>query len=263
MPEQLKVEDTGFTETVQAVRNAYANNYGEDGFVQHTVRGDELFRAKGVSDETKVSSMGDHVVVKIDKTDKGTLSRIKQNLGMESASTGRMEPEEVNDVDVEERIDNNDRNNGVSNNDSRRDKALKERQAQYGEGNTVREIYDDGYVEFLPQFTKEEANYHEPFSGGSAAELDCENCAHYIEGGGCHVVQGEIDPEGHCEEYYADVGFFAKGSAPGVNPVVNLVMWGERAKKRLEQGSSAKIVGDIKERIRDYVGEKYVQFAGE
>lgn len=78
----------------------------------------------------------------------------------------------------------------------------------------------DGSITMMPPFTKEEANYdnHHPH------DYHCEGCVHFVEGGGCTLVQGEIDPRAHCERFFADVGVF--GDSHG-GDILNLKLWGE------------------------------------
>jgi hypothetical protein len=77
-------------------------------------------------------------------------------------------------------------------------------------GDTVRQVFSDGSIHFEPPFSKEAAEYRS--QGGQAfdtAHDRCGSCVHYIPGGGCHFVQGEIDPGDYCERFYADFGLFA------------------------------------------------------
>lgn len=71
----------------------------------------------------------------------------------------------------------------------------------------VVETFDDGSVRFMPRFTKEEADYTDRAESRDIT-VHCEECANYIEGGGCHLVQGPIEPKGFCEEFYSDYVFF-------------------------------------------------------
>lgn len=79
-----------------------------------------------------------------------------------------------------------------------------------GIGNTVINTFDDGSIRFDPNFTKERADYREmDDSDFDRTHERCGSCVHYIPGGGCHFVQGSIDPGDYCEQFYADVGIFA------------------------------------------------------
>lgn len=77
-------------------------------------------------------------------------------------------------------------------------------------GNTTIRTFEDGSIRFLPPFTKEEAAYFPTDDPAFDPTHDrCGSCVHYIPGMGCHFVQGEIDPEAYCEEFYADYAAFA------------------------------------------------------
>lgn len=76
--------------------------------------------------------------------------------------------------------------------------------------NTLIEAFDDGSIRFVPNSTKEDAAYtNTPEPDGYPAGARCGNCAHFIPGGACHVVQGRINPNAVCGAFYADVGIFA------------------------------------------------------
>lgn len=85
---------------------------------------------------------------------------------------------------------------------------------------TAMSVNSDGSVVMMPPFTKEEASYEDR----ERSSRKCENCVHYLVGGGCAMVQGEIDPQAHCDNFYADVGLF--GSNKGED-TLNLKLWGE------------------------------------
>lgn len=77
-------------------------------------------------------------------------------------------------------------------------------------GETVTPSLFDGSIRFKPAFTKPEADYRSPRDADFDASHDrCGDCVHFIEGGGCHLVQGDIDPSAYCAEFYADYGVFA------------------------------------------------------
>lgn len=76
--------------------------------------------------------------------------------------------------------------------------------------NMLIEAHDDGSITFKPPFGKQEANYTTtPGEDGFPQNARCGSCAHFIPGGGCHVVQGFIQPTAVCGGFYADVGIFA------------------------------------------------------
>lgn len=86
------------------------------------------------------------------------------------------------------------------------------------------ETFQDGSVKFLPAFTKLEARFIRNAKERFGAVKVCDDCSHFIKGGACHVVQGEINPNDKCFEFFADVGAFADNEG-GMD--VSLVLWGE------------------------------------
>lgn len=92
-----------------------------------------------------------------------------------------------------------------------------------GESIELIDANPDGSITVIPPFTKDEANYHDTVA--SESHKACINCAHYVEGGGCTLVQGEIKDWAHCDRFYADVGLFGNN----VEDVeLNLKLWGEK-----------------------------------
>lgn len=77
---------------------------------------------------------------------------------------------------------------------------------------------------FTPNFTKEEAGYHKPGEHSESGK-DCRDCVHFIENGGCHMVQGEIEERAHCDDLYSDFGLF--GTNSGGRFELTLAMWGD------------------------------------
>lgn len=64
---------------------------------------------------------------------------------------------------------------------------------------------DGDRLEFTPPFTKEEASYLSPDDPELEADHErCDECAFYVEDGGCLLVRGEIDPEAYCENLYSN-----------------------------------------------------------
>lgn len=113
----------------------------------------------------------------------------------------------------------------------------------------VVESFDDGSIRFRPPFTKEQAGYREHDSGDM--EKSCSDCSHYIEGGGCHLVQGGIDPNYYCNEFYADVGLF--GHSAGGSPLLNLIMWGEEFDVHFDKEDVDDILSLMESAMRDRV----------
>lgn len=110
----------------------------------------------------------------------------------------------------------------------------------------------DGSIRFFPPNTKREAGYtttnDRDFDHGHER---CRDCVHFIEGGGCHLVQGEIDPSAYCDEYYADYGVFAHGHGGYVE--VNLEMIGR--KYDLDRDDIEDLVDEIEERAQQRLRE--------
>lgn len=118
------------------------------------------------------------------------------------------------------------------------------------EPNTSIQTFDDGSIRFQPQFTKDEAGYRET----DAADFDpshdrCGDCVHYIPENGCHLVQGDIDPEDYCAEFYADYGVFAHEHDQHVE--VNFEMRGR--KLDFEQSDIQDFVDEIEERLQQQI----------
>jgi len=90
-----------------------------------------------------------------------------------------------------------------------------------GKSMGLMDIHSDGSVTMMPPFTKDEADY---MPGGSREEPNCKDCVHFLEGGGCSLVQGEIDRNAHCERFYADIGLFGENKR---REGLNLRLWGE------------------------------------
>lgn len=60
----------------------------------------------------------------------------------------------------------------------------------------------------MKPFSHEEAGYREEGDEEfRRRHKKCRDCAHYDDNGNCHIVP-DIDPDGYCEEFYADVGVF-------------------------------------------------------
>lgn len=128
---------------------------------------------------------------------------------------------------------------------------------------------DGMFGQVFKPFDHDEAEYvdpgHEDFN---RSHPRCEDCAHYDGEGNCHIVPN-IEPEGYCETYYADAGFFVDGGESVPDPAgegrrarLSLSLWGERL-KALEGGSATAVVERIKEAISDKIGVPKVQFLNE
>jgi hypothetical protein len=106
--------------------------------------------------------------------------------------------------------------------------------------------FGDGSIRFRPRFNQKEAVYLEP--GDRSYREDhkvCDQCAHFIEGGGCHIVEGPISEDGYCEEFYADVGVYGHLHEEGVEE--NLSVYGHSFDWGVSDAKEFAI--DIRERL--------------
>lgn len=85
------------------------------------------------------------------------------------------------------------------------------------------DAFEDGSIRFLPPFSKERADYD---LNGNEGGKNCRDCAHFVEGGGCLVVQGRIRPQDVCHEFFADFGTFADNVDPEID--ISLSLFGEQ-----------------------------------
>lgn len=114
-------------------------------------------------------------------------------------------------------------------------------------GSTVSDVFADESIRFVPPFSKDAADYRDRDDPAFDATHDrCKGCVHYIPGGGCHFVRGEIDPEDYCEEYYADYGVFAHDHGEHVE--VNAELVGPNFHPG--EADIADFVGEIRERLQ-------------
>jgi len=93
-------------------------------------------------------------------------------------------------------------------------------------GNVKVEAHDDGSITFKPEFTKEQANYVGAWDNNKDKDHSpCKDCAHFIEGGGCHLVQGDIEPNGYCTELFSDISISGHKHPNGVE--IPITIWGD------------------------------------
>ena len=112
------------------------------------------------------------------------------------------------------------------------------------------EVFDDDSIRFKPNFLKQEAGYRWPTDGEyDGTHEKCRSCAHFIEGGGCHIVQGDIDKEGYCEQFYADLGVYGHDHGDYVEE--NLIIWGLDFNWDME--GAKEFANDIVERIEEKI----------
>lgn len=198
----LEYEDIGFMEAVRAVEEAYEDNY--PGQVRsYESSGSKVVRSKSAPDETKIEYGAGVVRLITSNSQSDTLARIKQNIDQMSGQAGRNVQETESTTTTEETST-----------------------SAVTEGNMMTEPGHDGAITFIPPESKRSAGYRtldEP--GFEEDHSRCKSCAHYIEGGGCHMVRGKIDVNAYCEEYYADIGLY--GHSHDNFAELNLTKWGE------------------------------------
>lgn len=232
---KFKVPNVTKREATRVVEMVMEDVHGEDDILSQELGSRNRVKSRSVDDEVSITDTEGGSEVNLLMAQDTTVSRVRSRF---------------------------DRDTGIEEEDDQLDAQSNERDTGFAPPQSQGQVeaFDDGSIRFTPRFTKEEANYFGP-GRGETPRLDCFDCAHYIEGGGCHIVQGHIEGEAHCEKFYADVGFFARGSTlPSVVTEVNLAMWGERAEKALEGSSAAGVIQGIKERLKDRIGEDFVQF---
>lgn len=123
-------------------------------------------------------------------------------------------------------------------------------------GNTVTRIFEDGSTRFLAPFSKEEAEYVSPNDPDFDHTHDrCAECVHWIPGGGCHFVQGEIDAAAYCAQFFADYGVFAHEHENHVEVNSELVgsAWD------FDESDIQDFVDEIEERLEQRLREKEEQ----
>jgi hypothetical protein len=82
-----------------------------------------------------------------------------------------------------------------------------------------------GAITFVPEFTKQQAGYKGPLQAEGDSHSRCGDCAHYIEGGGCHLVQGGVNENGYCTELFSDISISGHKHPDGVE--IPITIWGD------------------------------------
>lgn len=119
------------------------------------------------------------------------------------------------------------------------------------EANTTIDVFGDGSIRFVPPHTKDDAAYRTPNRRSFDPSHDrCGSCVHYIANGGCHFVQGNIDPEAYCERFYADYGVFAHDHGDEMEVNAELVGENLHPDRAVIEGFVAEIEERLQERER-------------
>ena len=114
-------------------------------------------------------------------------------------------------------------------------------------------------TEFTPMYEKDDVDYVR--AGKKDQDRpSCEDCVHFIEGGGCHMVRGEIEEDGICGDLYADIGVFGRVDQSGTSNsfTVSLASYGDSAFKRIWGVSASEIKNEISsavEEVKEFTDE--------
>jgi len=249
------VDGMTITEAEEKVMDLLVNEFGEDKVIDEMIRGKRNFRVKLHGTIVKVGQTEDNVVYTVENASNPLLAKIK---GMATGSKiverqvqegadkreGR-HAEQPQPEDVEEFEPR-------TSSESIREAPVPE--AGAGSSNAVVQIYSDGSIRLYPRYRKEEAEYRLP-DEKEQGSTKCEDCAHFIHGGGCHIVQGKIDPKGHCERFYSDVVFTFE---LGKRDPLNLTVWGRNSDERFEIHETAeemqKMIDALERKIQSEFG---------
>lgn len=258
-----------FDELIQSIKDRLEDNFGEDEVV--VIReGERNPVIKGPPDSKiylKYTSDGCHATFKLAHSVAADAAiRVMMDMG-EGGRRGDASMSEIGERRVEQHVEEVKDDIGgtldeglesqaeqfaqdVSKPDRRRVGDTEEREVKDEEV----EVFSDGSIRFTPPFNKTEASYKsrrsQDFGGGHKR---CRDCAHYIEGGGCKMVEGEIHPDDYCEELFADIGIFGHKHEGYVEE--NLIVWGEEFNWSIEDAKE--FAADLRERIESRIrGEK-------
>ncbi len=215
MTEKLRLNGVDKIEAESRIKEIYIDRYGEQNVKTYKALGNPVVKAKGYNDKTKVVGYEDGAAV-VDVTDTSQSTRsIIANISPgpnEYESSAVQRGVEQYEEEVEEGT------SPVSKRETSEPKTS-------GLGKHEVDNFGDGSIRFRPRFSQKEASYLEPGDRSyNSNHKICEECAHFIEGGGCHVVEGPISEDGYCEEFYADVGVYGHKHETGIEE--NLSIFG-------------------------------------
>lgn len=243
--ETVKLDGIDKREAERIVKEKFIERYGEGNVRSFKAMGDPVISAKGYDDKVRIGDDGTPGAVvdvtNASATTQGIIESMDFNAG-ESAS--HVVERAVNEYETEQEegtgIGGSRTRSGESNNGTSSDRLGKHDVVDYG----------DGSIRFRPRYTQKEASYLFPGDDDyDDTHKACESCAHFIEGGGCHMVEGPIDLDGYCEEFYADVGVYGHKHPHGIEE--NLSLWGWEFD--WDEGDAAEFAMDIRERLQQKV----------
>lgn len=241
MVSNIETETMTVAEATDLVEGVYRDSYDRE-IKAKMKRGKKAVTPNGSSDETKVYTTSSGKV-RIDFSNASTPVAKKVKQAIEEPHGSQTSPprrfEEDNGVGVDESSDNMDRSFD-------RSPEVSEEGSDTGHGK-VRSFRPDGYMEFKPPFTKDESGYTEAASGPN--DNACQDCSHYVEGGGCLMVQGEIDKNAKCESFYSDIGIFARFKNAG--GMITSIHWGEKFDAHATMDKVRSMIESVKERVNN------------
>lgn len=112
------------------------------------------------------------------------------------------------------------------------------------------DLLPDGELDtvFKP-FTHGESRYRSPGDPGfDQSHERCRSCAHFDDHGNCRIVS-DIESDGYCEEFYADLGVFGHEHEFGIEN--NLNLFGEDFDWDMDDVDD--FVEDLRERLQERV----------
>jgi len=103
----------------------------------------------------------------------------------------------------------------------------------------------------IPPFDKDEVGYVEGNNTHGSWKA-CEDCVHYVSGGGCKMVKGDIEPDAHCDDLYADLQINGRTEEDGFK--TNLIAKGDNFKQRMMKTSVQNIIKSVTDAIKSRLG---------
>lgn len=106
-------------------------------------------------------------------------------------------------------------------------------------------------VTLIPPFEKDEVGYVEG-ENTHGSWKKCEDCVHYVSGGGCKMVKGDIESDAHCDDLFADLQINGRTEEDGFK--TNLIAKGDNFKNRMRVTSIQNIIKSVTDAIKSRLG---------
>lgn len=193
MANKITVPETTVGEATRIVEMVMEDIYGENDVSSQTLSDSNRVFSLGTKDEVRISSdPRGETEVDFRMAQETTESRAISRLGVEE----EQQPSPVNQQELSQQTNTQE---------------IKPRR-----GSSMGQV--------SKPFSHEEAGYVERGDPGfDPSHKRCETCAHYDNEGNCRIVP-DIEPEGYCDNYYADVAVFLDKDG---EVEVNLTIWGD------------------------------------